>query len=270
MTTHAVIKVRSNINVNKDIRRTMELLRLNRVNHCIILHETDITRGMLQKIKDYVTWGEIKPEVLARMTLLKGKLEGGRSVDTAYIKANSEFGTPLDFAKAVIEGKTKYSDIKGIKPIIRLHPPIKGYEGIKRAYTVGGALGYRGDNINDLILRMLGPENVPTKAEPKAAPKKAEPAKAKPAPVAKKVAPKGDNEKPKSKPLPVKKPVAKKVAPKEDAEKPKSKPAPTKKPVAKKVAPKGDDEKPVSKPVKKKVAKKPVAKKAEDDKKGDA
>ena len=58
-------------------------------------------------------------------------------IDTAYIKANSEFVTPLDFAKSVIEGKTKYSDIKWIKPIIRLHPPLKGYEGIKRAYTVG-------------------------------------------------------------------------------------------------------------------------------------
>jgi len=244
MTTHAVIKVRSNINVNKDIRRTMELLRLNRVNHCIILHETAITKGMLQKIKDYVTWGEIKPEVLARMTLLKGKVEGNTPIDTAFIKANSEFGTPLDFAKAVVEGKTKYSDIKGIKPIIRLHPPLKGYEGIKRAYTVGGALGYRGDNINDLILRMLGPENAPAlKAEPKKAPVKTIPVKAKAALAPKKV--EGDKEV--MKPLP-KKPVAKKVAPKGNDEKPKSKPVPVKKP----------------------VAKKPDAKKTEDAKKGDA
>ncbi len=266
MITHAVIKVRSNINVNRDIRRTMELLRLNRVNHCIILHETAITKGMLQKIKDYVTWGEVKPEVLARMTLLKGKLEGGRDIDTAYLKANSEFGTPLDFAKSVVEGKSKYSDIKGIKPIIRLHPPLKGYEGIKRAYTVGGALGYRGDNINDLILRMLGPENAPApKAEPKKAPaevKKAPAPKAKVAPVpkkpvAKKAAPKAETEKPKSKPVPVKK-----ATPKAEAEKPKSKPVPVKK-----AAPKAEAEKPKSKPV---PVKKPVAKKPADDKKGDA
>ena len=268
MITHAVIKVRSNINVNRDIRRTMELLRLNRVNHCIILHETAITKGMLQKIKDYVTWGEVKPEVLARMTLLKGKLEGGRDIDTAYLKANSEFGTPLDFAKSVVEGKSKYSDIKGIKPIIRLHPPLKGYEGIKRAYTVGGALGYRGDNINDLILRMLGPENAPApkpKAEPKKAPaevKKAPAPKAKVAPVpkkpvAKKAAPKAETEKPKSKPVPVKK-----ATPKAEAEKPKSKPVPVKK-----AAPKAETEKPKSKPV---PVKKPVAKKPADDKKGDA
>ena len=257
MITHAVIKVRSNINVNRDIRRTMELLRLNRVNHCIILHETAITKGMLQKIKDYVTWGEVKPEVLARMTLLKGKLEGGRDIDTAYLKANSEFGTPLDFAKSVVEGKSKYSDIKGIKPIIRLHPPLKGYEGIKRAYTVGGALGYRGDNINDLILRMLGPENAPA---PKAEPKKAPAPKAKAAPVPKKTvakaktAPKVEAEKPKPKP------VVKKAAPKEDGDKP----LPKKKVAAKKPA---ETEKPKSKPV---PVKKPVAKKPADDKKGDA
>ncbi|MCK5561102.1 MAG: 50S ribosomal protein L30, partial [Thermoplasmata archaeon] len=41
------------------------------------------------------------------------------------------------------------------KPIIRLHPPRKGYEGIKRAYTVGGALGYRGKKINELLARMI-------------------------------------------------------------------------------------------------------------------
>jgi large subunit ribosomal protein L30 len=40
---------------------------------------------------------------------------------------------------------------------INLHPPRGGFErkGIKIPFKVGGALGYRGEKINDLIKRML-------------------------------------------------------------------------------------------------------------------
>ena len=46
-------------------------------------------------------------------------------------------------------------DVEAAKPVCRLHPPVKGYEGNKRSYRNGGALGYRGEAINDLINRML-------------------------------------------------------------------------------------------------------------------
>ena len=43
------------------------------------------------------------------------------------------------------------------KKVINLHPPRGGFErkGIKIPFKVGGALGYRGEKINDLIKRML-------------------------------------------------------------------------------------------------------------------
>jgi len=45
-------------------------------------------------------------------------------------------------------------DVPGLKPLFRLHPPRKGYEGIKRSFKEGGALGYRADKINALLRRM--------------------------------------------------------------------------------------------------------------------
>jgi large subunit ribosomal protein L30 len=46
--------------------------------------------------------------------------------------------------------------VEGINPVFRLAPPRKGgYEGIKRAYSVGGALGYRSKDINKLLERMI-------------------------------------------------------------------------------------------------------------------
>ena len=54
-------------------------------------------------------------------------------------------------------GKATMKDVDGLKPIFRLHPPrgSKGWGGIKRAFTVGGALGFRGEAISALVGRML-------------------------------------------------------------------------------------------------------------------
>ncbi|MCH8329067.1 MAG: 50S ribosomal protein L30, partial [Nanoarchaeota archaeon] len=60
------------------------------------------------------------------------------------------------------KGKINYNrfiDVNGkrIKKIFRLNSPKKGYgrKGVKISFTKGGALGYRGDKIKDLILRMI-------------------------------------------------------------------------------------------------------------------
>ena len=153
--TYAVIRVRGSVNVREDIKDTLKMLRLNRVNHLVFLPENDSYAGMLQKVKDYVTWGEIKPETLAKIIIRRGKLKGGKKITDPYIKKNSKYSSVLAFAKAVAKGEAKYNDLKDIKPVIRLHPPVKGYEGVKRSYRVGGALGYRSEDINKLIDRMI-------------------------------------------------------------------------------------------------------------------
>ncbi|MEE9150637.1 MAG: 50S ribosomal protein L30 [Thermoplasmata archaeon] len=153
--TYAVIRVRGTVNVKPDIKDTLKILRLNRVNHCVLLPKSKSYSGMLQKVKDYVTWGEIMPETLAKMILHRGRLMGDKKISDRYIKANTNYKSIMSFAKAVSQEEAKYQDIKDIKPVIRLHPPRKGYEGIKRSYKSGGALGYRGEDINEIIGRMI-------------------------------------------------------------------------------------------------------------------
>ena len=151
----AVIRVRGQPDVNVDIRRTMELMNLTRVNHCVIVPENDVTKGMLQKAKDYITWGEINEPTLTDMIRVRGRLSGDIAITDEYLKANTEFGTVADMAKAMLGSDYKMRDVEGAKAVFRLHPPAKGYEGIKRSYRNGGALGYRGEAINELIARML-------------------------------------------------------------------------------------------------------------------
>jgi len=152
---YAVVRVRGTVNVRHDIKKTLEMLRLNRVNHCVVVEETPSYKGMLQKAKDYVTWGEIEKETLAELIRKRGRLLGDKPVDDEYIRSATPYNSIDELAEAIIDGKIRYREIPKIKPVFRLHPPRKGYEGIKRAYTIGGALGYRGKEINDLIKRML-------------------------------------------------------------------------------------------------------------------
>ena len=153
--TYAVIRVRGMADVNYNIQHTMSLLGLTKVNHCVIVPENDSTKGMLQVIKDYCTWGEIDEATLVKLIRERGKLEGDRDITDDYLKEKSEFATVEDMAKAIIENDYRMRDIEAAKPVFRLHPPVKGYEGNKRSFQNGGALGYRGAKINDLIDRML-------------------------------------------------------------------------------------------------------------------
>ncbi len=153
--TYCVIRVRGQPDVNYNIEYTMGLLGLNKVNNCAVIPENPSTKGMLQVVKDYCTWGEIDEATLAKLIRERGKVVGDAPIDDAYLKENSEFATVEDFARAIIENNYKMRDVMGVKPIFRLHPPIKGYEGNKRSYKNGGALGYRGEKINDLVNRMI-------------------------------------------------------------------------------------------------------------------
>jgi len=151
----AVIRVRGQPDVNVNVRRTMELMNLTRVNHCILVPDNEVTKGMLQKAKDYITWGEIDAATLENMIRVRGRLAGDMTITDEYISANTEFATVADMANAMIGNDYRMKDMEGAKAVFRLHPPAKGYEGIKRSYRNGGALGYRGEAINELIARML-------------------------------------------------------------------------------------------------------------------
>ena len=45
--------------------------------------------------------------------------------------------------------------VAGLNPLFRLKAPKGGWRSTKRAYSLGGALGYRGRAINDLVRRMV-------------------------------------------------------------------------------------------------------------------
>ncbi len=148
-----VIRIRGTTGVKRGIADTLDMLRLNRISHAVLVDETDSYKGMLQKGKDYITWGEVNAETLAKIIAKRGRLVGDAHVTDEYLKENTDYKSIEELANALIKGEIKAQDV-GMKPVFRFHPPRKGYKGIRKPVTEGGSLGYRGEDINNLAIKM--------------------------------------------------------------------------------------------------------------------
>jgi large subunit ribosomal protein L30 len=150
----AIVRLRGTQNLNPKVRDTLKYLRLNRINHCVVLPNNATTVGMLKVAKDYVTWGEMDAETLAEAIRARGRLVGDQPITDAYVKKHTGAADINAWAAAIVAGKANYAELPEVKPLLRLHPARSGLEGIKRSVENGGALGYRGEEINTLIRRM--------------------------------------------------------------------------------------------------------------------
>lgn len=149
----AIVRVRGTVNVKPDIKMTMQMLRLFSPNNMVIV--PDSQAKMVEKIKDYVTYGNISEDVFAKVLEKRGRIGGGKKLSQEALKAMnvSNFS---ELAKNILTGKSSLKGF-GIQPVFRLHPPRKGYDrkGIKMPFALGGALGNRKEEISGLVLRMI-------------------------------------------------------------------------------------------------------------------
>ncbi|MCC5994056.1 MAG: 50S ribosomal protein L30 [Candidatus Aenigmarchaeota archaeon] len=153
---YAVIRLRGTVGVPRRIEDTLKLLRLKRRYWCNILPETDSVKGMLEKVKDFVTYGEIDKDTLVHLLRkrLRMKGNGNKKVSEEDLKKITGFNSFEEFADALISGKVKLKQFEALFPFFRLRPPSKGLKSIKEHWPKGD-LGYRGKEINELLKRMI-------------------------------------------------------------------------------------------------------------------
>ncbi len=152
---YAVIRIRGSVKVKPDHRRTLELLRLDRDNHLVLVREEPAVRKMLEKVAAFVTYGEASAETIAKMVEKRGRLAGDKRLGPEFLKQH-KLKDFKELADAVASGKKRPEEF-GVKGVFRLNPPSKGFErgGIKTSYNIGGVAGYRGKEINELVARMM-------------------------------------------------------------------------------------------------------------------
>ncbi len=150
----AILLVRGIINTHPDVRMTLDLLRLRNKHVCVVIENNEINKGMLQKVKDYTTYGVVTEAFFKEMLDKRGEMLGtakiadAKGVDTAKI-AKEYFAGTLKLG----EFEDKYK----VKPFFRMAPPVGGYErkGIKMPFARGGVLGNREEKIEILLRKML-------------------------------------------------------------------------------------------------------------------
>ncbi len=153
MSKLAVLRLRGTVNVEKETRDTLHMLRLEKPHHCIVIDDRASYKGMLQKVKDHVTFGEIDKEIFTPLLLKWGRLPGDRRIDEEYIQEKTG-KTVEEYVDDFFESRADLDDL-GIKKIFRLHPPSKGYKNVSLNYAQGGSSGYRGKEINSLLKRII-------------------------------------------------------------------------------------------------------------------
>jgi large subunit ribosomal protein L30 len=150
----SIIRVRGPVKIKQDIAQSMTLLNLTRANHCVLYNDSAYLKGSLRKAKDYITWGEISKEVLKKLLIKRGSVY---DKDNKLVDFKDFFSKDIDkVVDDIYSGKKTIKELN-IKPVFRLKPPSKGYDrkGIKKSYVEGGALGYRKEEINKLLKKML-------------------------------------------------------------------------------------------------------------------
>ena len=140
---YAIVRIRGAVNSRGTIHDTMEILKLKKVSNCMIYPDSEPIKGMLKKSSTYLTWGELTQEMLVKLLLKRGRLEGDKKLDEKKAK---------EVAEKIL--KNKSAKDAGVKMPLRLAPPSKGYKTVKAPFPKGDA-GYRGEKINDLLERMM-------------------------------------------------------------------------------------------------------------------
>lgn len=113
----AVIRIKGQVGIKNEIKETLKRLNLKKKYNCIVLENpSEVQRGMIKKIRDFVAYGEINEDNYKKLKETRGKNDSN---------------------------------------FFRLHPPRKGIDSKKHFGVNKGVLGDNKNKINDLILRML-------------------------------------------------------------------------------------------------------------------
>jgi len=73
MSKLAIIQIRGTIRVSFTVKDTLKKLKLKKKHNCRIIEDSPSIKGMVEKIKHLVTWGDVDDETI---TLLKSRGEG--------------------------------------------------------------------------------------------------------------------------------------------------------------------------------------------------
>ncbi len=149
-----VVNLKGSVNVRHPVKRTLEQLKLLRRFNATLVPDSPSYRGMLRLAATQLAWSQIDQKFLTKLLESRGRKTGQKPIEKSDLKSFG-YKTVRTMTKELVQGKVKLSDIKGLKPFFRLHPPRGGLKrSARRAFTDGGLLGENPD-LPKIVERML-------------------------------------------------------------------------------------------------------------------
>jgi large subunit ribosomal protein L30 len=150
----AIVQLRGEVNVDQDVVDTLGMLNLHHANHCTLVPETDAYVGMITKVNDFVAHGQPSADVVATLLERRGEPETGGDVDDEWVADETAHEDVAALAEALVAEETTLQDA-GLSPVLRLHPPRGGHEGVKTPASDGGQIGNHSTEQIDALLRSM-------------------------------------------------------------------------------------------------------------------
>jgi len=149
-----VVRIKGQVDVPYWAKTTLTLLKLDKKYRATIIPAKDNTKGMLDKVKHYACWQEIKPSLVKELLDKKGRKSGYKKItDEDLVKIG--YKNTEELAESLAAGKISLSKLKPLKPWFALAPPRQGFKrSTKRMYTQKGILGLNKD-LENLVKRMM-------------------------------------------------------------------------------------------------------------------
>ena len=124
---YLVIRLRGMSGVHPDVEKTLYLLRL-RQKFAAALYHSSVPGiwGMLKKVENWATFGEIEEEPLIKLLYTRGRIVGDKPLTDEWVMRNlGLIGGVPELARKLLAGEIHYNKLeeKGVKPFFRLHPP---------------------------------------------------------------------------------------------------------------------------------------------------
>ncbi|MFC7128373.1 50S ribosomal protein L30 [Haloferax chudinovii] len=148
----AIVQLRGEVNIAQDVRDTLSMLNIHRVNHVTFVPETDAYRGMISKVNDFVAHGEPSVDVVETLISTRAEPEqGDADITDEWVSENTDYDDVAALAQAIVDEETTLR-AQGVSPVLRLHPPRGGHRGQKHVTKEGGQLGkHSTEQIDELL-----------------------------------------------------------------------------------------------------------------------
>lgn len=150
---YLVVRMRGTVNVPYWANTTLESLNLSKKFRATIVPESTEYSGMLNRIRQLVTWCRVDNETVKNLLDKKGRKTASQPLKESDLP--KEYGNLDKLAIDIANDTVVLSKLNGIKPWFALNPPRGGFKkSVKKQTTQNGILG---ENVLliDLVKKMM-------------------------------------------------------------------------------------------------------------------